>query len=152
MKSTRKTTPITAMQFRAAMTGGLTAAGNVIANEIKRELRGGYRSSLGNKGDFVTGNSLNHVRVSEPVIMGIARGPMKYAGAINKSYVRVGTDLLYNLFWEIGHFNIFTKRYERDLKWGMAFYRARPRALAAFTRVFQRIAFGSGKPAGAKKP
>lgn len=136
----RNKTPVTPERFNAAMRAALTAGGNVLANEVKKELRGGYRSSLGNKGDFVTGNSLNHVRVTEPVLSGDRRGRLTYAGA--RSYVRVGTDLLYNLFWEIGHFNLFTLGYERDEKWGPATKRARPRAMQAFSRVFSRVAFG----------
>lgn len=138
----RRIKPVVRAQFDAATRAALEAAGNVLANEVKRALRGGYRSSLGNQGDFVTGTSLNHVRVAPPVLTGDRSGRLRYRG---EAYIRVGTDLLYNLFWEVGHFNLFTMSYERDEKWGPATKRATPRAFQAFRRVFQKIAFAQGE-------
>ena len=112
--------------FERAISGAPTAGGTVIWNEVRRSLRGGYRSSLGNKGDFVTGASLAHCVLSPPRREG------------GKWLVSVGTDLNYNLFWEIGHHNIFTRHYERDEKWAPAFRRARPQAMATFTDVMNR--------------
>lgn len=126
IRARRKSTPVTTGQWRGATIAGLRAGGYLIANEIKRSLRGGYRSSLGNKGDFTTGTSLNHVRLGEPVVRP------------DRASIRVGTDLLYNLFWEVGHHNIFTRHFERDEKWGPAFNRALPSARRAFQRTFQR--------------
>lgn len=80
----------------AAVAGALTAAGYVYANEVKRALAGGYTS-----GDFVTGRVLNSVTVGEPY------GP----------YIDVGTDLDYAQYWEIGHHNVFTRKYERVEIW-----------------------------------
>jgi hypothetical protein len=79
-----------------AMAAGLTAAGYVYANEVKRALAGGYTS-----GDFVTGRVLNSVTVGEP-----------HAGTIE-----VGSDLDYAMFWEIGHHNIFTRQFEQVEIW-----------------------------------
>jgi len=112
--------------FERAIGLALTAAGTVVWNEIRRSLRGGYQSSLGNKGQFVTGASLAHVTLSTPRREG------------DKWTVRVGTDLDYNLFWEVGHHNLFTRRYERDEKWVPAFRRARSPALATFRSVMDR--------------
>ena len=112
--------------FERAIGVALTAGGTVIWNEVRRALRGGYLSSLGNKGQFVTGASLAHVTLSRP----------RRAG--DNWTISVGTDLDYNLFWEIGHHNLFTRHYERDEKWVPAFRRARSPALAAFRQVMDR--------------
>ena len=83
-----------------ALEDAVRAGGYVYANAVKRKLAGGYTS-----GDFVTGNTTASVRVTEP---------QQTAEWVE---VRVGTDLLYNLFWEIGHRNIFTRRFERVEVW-----------------------------------
>ncbi len=98
----------------------------VVQNEVKRSLRHGYHSSLGNWGDFVTGNNINHVTISEPVFSG------------DGGTIKVGTDLLYALFWEVGHHNIFTRHFERDEQWKPAYDRTRQQAIDAFQRVFAR--------------
>lgn len=121
--------------FRRAQEAGLVAGANVIRNSVRRELRGGYQSSLGNHGDFVTGNSLAHVTISNPEWNG------------DQGSVLIGTDLLYNLFWEVGHHNIYTKHFERDEKWGPAFQASKQDARDAFDRIFVRfygVKFGGG--------
>lgn len=107
----------------AIQAGGLVAAATVIQNAVKRGLRGGYTS-----GDFVTGTNVNHVLRSEP----------EFRGGIGE--IRVGTDLnpCYPLFWEIGHYNIFTRKFERKEVWGPAYHDSRDDAIAAFQRVFAR--------------
>lgn len=127
---TRKSAPLTRAALRAAEAKALYAGAVVIQNEVKKELRGGYRSTLGHHGDFVTGNSLNHVAISEVLYR---------AG---RASIRIGTDLLYNLFWEIGHHNIFTRHFERDEKWAPAFRRSVPAAQRAYARVMKALAFG----------
>ena len=118
--------------FERAIGAALTAAGTVIWNEVRRSLRGGYQSSLGNKGQFVTGTSLAHVTLSRPRRDG------------EKWTISVGTDLDYNLFWEVGHHNLFTRHYERDEKWVPAFRRSRSLALATFRQVMDRGIRGGG--------
>jgi len=100
---------------------GLIAAANVVQNAVKRGLRGGYTS-----GDFVTGTSLNHV----------TRGNVEEFHG--DAYIKVGTDLLYNLYWELGHHNAWTRRYERRPVWVPALIdtrRAQARAYAAQIRL-----------------
>lgn len=109
----------------------LTAMAQPVANEVKRSLRHGYRSSLGNWGDFVTGNNVNHVRVSPVTVTDTGAS------------IRVGTDLDYALFWEVGHHNIFTRHFERDEKWAPAYAATRDEAAAAFARVFRSAFTGS---------
>ena len=112
--------------LRPAQTKALTAAAYPVYNEVKRQLRHGSPSSLGNWGDFVTGNNSNHVTIS----------PIQYNpdGAL----IKVGTDLLYPLFWELGHHNIFTRHFERDEKWKPAYEATRQQAFDAYARVFKR--------------
>lgn len=107
-----------------AQSRGLFAAANVIRNAVKRSLRHGYHSSLGNWGDFVTGNNINHVTISEPIF------------TADGGSIKVGTDLMYALFWEVGHHNIFTRHFERDEKWGPAYRESRAAALDAYQRAF----------------
>lgn len=119
-----------------AQRAGLTAAGYSMRNSVIRELRGGYYSSLGNHGDFVTGNSINHVTVAPP------------EETADGMQVRVGTDLKYNLYWELGHHNIFTRHFERDPKWQPAYEKGKAQALARFVSVFKRtLVNGGGKGA-----
>lgn len=124
--------------FERAISLALTAGGTVILNEVRRSLRGGYRSSLGNKGQFVTGASLAHVTLSLPRHQG------------GKWFISVGTDLDYNLFWEVGHHNLFTRHYERDEKWVPAFRRAHSPALATFRLVMNRELKKGGTQGGTR--
>ena len=116
--------PTLMIGLRDAQRAGLIAAARVVQNAVKRELRHGYHSSLGNWGDFTTGNNLNHVTIGTP---------QYEADGLS---IKVGTDLMYALFWEVGHHNIFTRHFERDEKWGPAYRDSRPRAIDAYTRAF----------------
>lgn len=92
--------PAVQAALREGQALGLIAAAQVVVNAVKRGLRGGYTS-----GDFVTGNSINHV----------TKGPVEQDAA--GAFIRVGTSLLYNLYWELGHHNLFSGRYERRPLW-----------------------------------
>ena len=103
---------------RALMEGqnpGLIAAAQILVNEVKLGLRGGYTS-----GAFTVGLSTGAVTRSPPIL-----GP-------RGMFVLVGTNLKYNLYWELGHKNIFTRRYERVRVWMPAFERKRFAMRAAF--------------------
>lgn len=110
--------------FQVAQQQALTAMAYPVYNEVKRQLRHGYHSSLGNWGNFVTGNNVNHVTVS-PVTQ-----------TDDGASISVGTDLDYALFWELGHHNIFTRHFERDEKWRPAYEATREQAFATYARVF----------------
>lgn len=99
---------------------GLLAAAYPVSNQVKRNLKGGYTS-----GDFVTGASVNHVTIGQVFREG------------NGWAIRVGTDLLYNLFWELGHHNIFTRKFERVEKWHPALVDSRFESAQAFNRVYK---------------
>jgi hypothetical protein len=98
---------------------GLHAAAYVVSNKVKENLRGGFTS-----GDFVTGMSVNHVTIGQ-----VFRTETGWA-------IKVGTDLLYNLFWTLGHFNIFSRRFERVDKWTPALADNRFEAAQAYSRVY----------------
>lgn len=100
---------------------GLIAAAYVLVNSVKRALRGGYTS-----GNFVTGNVINSVTRGQPF-----RDGMGWA-------IEAGTDLMYALFWEIGHHNLFTRKYERVEKWRPAFMDARPAMAEAYARQWEK--------------
>jgi hypothetical protein len=114
-------------RLRQARSAGLVAAAEVVIGRVKEGLRGGYTS-----GAFVTGNVLNSVNRSEP--MEDERG----------AHILVGTDVDYALYWEVGHQNIFTRRFERKEVWVPALFASRAEATAAFQRVFQRAMGGGG--------
>jgi len=112
--------------MRNARSAGLLAAAAVVENEVKRGLSGGYTS-----GDFVTGHVLSSVNHSEPIV------------DVSGAYILVGTDVMYALFWEIGHVNLFTRKFERVEIWMPALLSTRAEQLAAFQRAYQR-ALGGG--------
>jgi hypothetical protein len=112
---------------------GLKAGAYVLSNAVKRNLKGGYTT-----GDFVTGASVNHVTI----------GQVFYEG--RGWAIKVGTDLLYNLYWEVG----FTPArgvyspgigrntqgpimFQRVEKWRPALVDNREEIRAAYTRVYE---------------
>jgi hypothetical protein len=114
-------------EIRAALVkgeeAGLIAGATVLINAVKRGLRGGFTS-----GQFTTGALLNSVTRSEPMLEDKVR------------VIRVGTNLNnppYPLFWELGHHNIFTRRYERKEVWRPALMDNVDSVSAAFARAFR---------------
>ncbi len=116
-----------AQQFRAAVDGGLVAAGYVYRNRVVEKLTQGYTS-----GDFVTPHVALTVRVSAALDLD------------GKRVVLVGTDVMYALYWEMGHQNRFTRRFERVEHWRLAMLETAPAQFAAFGRVFSRAFQGGG--------
>ena len=100
---------------------GVIAAAYILVNAVKRALKGGYTS-----GAFVTGHVINSVTRSAPFREGMGWS------------IKVGTNLDYALFWEIGFNSIFTRRYERVEKWRPAFMDSRPEMVAAYARTWER--------------
>ncbi len=66
-----------------------------VQNQAKLNVRGGFRS-----GAFVTGRLFTDI--THEVIPGLSPS------------ARVGTTLDYGAFWELGHMNIFTRKFERE--------------------------------------
>lgn len=100
-----------AARFPEARDAALKAAAQVYANEVKRALAPGYTS-----GAFVTGRVLNSVTVGAP-----------HDGAIE-----IGSDLDYAMYWEMGHHNIFTRRFERVEIWRPSLDAMEPEMLDVF--------------------
>lgn len=118
--------PQVTKQIQQATANGLLAAAAIVENRVKEGLRGGYKSGL-----FVTGNVMASVNHSEPVV------------DVRGSYILVGTDVMYALYWELGHNNSWTKKFERKEVWMPALLATRSEQLAAFQRAYQR-ALGGG--------
>jgi hypothetical protein len=115
---------------------GLLAAAAVLEAKVKEGLKGGYTS-----GRFVTGHVMASVNHSDPTV-----GP-------NGAYILVGTDVMYALFWEIGHQNRWTRKFERVEVWMPAFLDTRSEQMAAFQRVYRRtMGGGSGGSRVAASP
>lgn len=94
----------------------------VYEREIVRRLQGGYTS-----GAFVTGAAANAVRRGAPEWDdGAWRAP-------------VYTDDEKAVFWELGHRNLFTRRYERVEHWRLAMEDTRERQFEAGARAFARV-------------
>lgn len=109
-------------QMHRARDAGLIAAAQVVVNAVKEGLAGGYTS-----GDFVTGASVNAVTRTDPMDENGVR------------IIRVGTNLLYNLFWEIGHLNIFLRRFVRKEVWVPRLLSTAEEQALAFSRTFVRF-------------
>jgi hypothetical protein len=113
-------------KLRAARFAGLVAAAQVVINAVKESLRGGYTS-----GAFVTGFVLNSVNRSEP------------SEDAQGAFILVGTNVNYALFWEVGHMNVFTRKFERQERWMPAFLKTRQQQADAYLRAFTRV-WGTG--------
>ena len=109
-------------QMRDAMKEGLNQAAQLYVNAMKVAMRGGYTS-----GDFVTGNAMNS----------ITRTPVEQDG--NDFAVRVGSNVDYMIYWEIGHHNLFTRKFERVEKWGPTLHAQLGNMQQAIRNAFKRI-------------
>lgn len=99
----------------------IIAVAYVLVNAVKRALKGGYTS-----GAFVTGETINSVTRGTPFREGMGWS------------IEVGTNLMRALFWEIGHNNLFTGKYEREERWRPAFMDSRDAMAATYAREYQR--------------
>lgn len=117
--------PAVTQRMQQATAAALLAAAAVVENEVKEGLRGGFKT-----GDFVTGLSVASVTHSEP--QRDAEG----------AFILVGTSLLYNLYWELGHLSRWTRRFERKEVWMPALLSTRAQQLAAYQRTYLRFMGG----------
>jgi hypothetical protein len=124
---------LVAGRTQRATDAGLRAAAQVIVNAVVRGLAGGYKS-----GKFVTG--LNTASV-------VSTDPMTRFG---ERVILVGTsikDPAYPLFWEVGFFSRWSRKFERKEVWGPALRDNADRAQAAFARAARRaVETGVGMP------
>jgi hypothetical protein len=106
----------------AALQGGAQVVVNGLKEPKPNGLRGGYTS-----GAFVTGNVLNSVFVT----------PVRQDGA--GWHVFVATDVMYAVYWEYGHYNIFLRRFVREERWRPTLDRTSDGVIAAYQRVYARF-------------
>jgi len=118
-------------KHRAAQQAGLRASAYIVYNAVKRALAGGYTS-----GDFVTGNVINSVTIG---------AVFEEAGIFG---VRIGSNVNYALFWEVGGWNVFTRKFERVEIWRPALIDTRDEQAAAFARAYKRSMLGQGSGGG----
>lgn len=109
-------------KLQQANAAGVLAAGLVVEEAVKAGLEGGFTS-----GDFDTGESVRGVQHTEP------------APTTDGVAVRVGTDIQMNLYWEIGGYNAYTRKFERKEVWMPALVSTRPQQIDAFTRAHREV-------------
>jgi hypothetical protein len=102
--------PAVKAEMHRRIEGALIAGANVLRTAVMLGLRGGYKS-----GAFVTGKVMNSVTI----------GPVEWQG--NSATIRVGSNVKYALYWEVGHKNIFTRKFERKEVWRPAMEQSAPR-------------------------
>lgn len=109
-------------KYEQAVDAGLVAAAYQYRNEVVRRLSQGYTT-----GDFVT----PHVALTVTVTPVFSRGGVRM--------IMVGTNVDYAAFWEFGHHNLFTRRFERVEHWREAMMASGAAQGAAFARTFKRV-------------
>jgi hypothetical protein len=105
---------------------GLIAAGNMLVRELKfahteaNYYKGGaFRNTLGVRASIRRTN------------------PEKIGGAYQ---MRVGTKFIEALYWELGHYNVFTREYEPPVRiWMPTFLEKREQARALWAKTVNRF-------------
>jgi hypothetical protein len=111
-------------RMRQAEADALIAAAQVYRNAMQESLQGGYTS-----GRFYSGMQgiAGSVNVSEPV---------PYPDGTS---VTVGSNVVYGKYWELGHLNLFTGKFERVEKWRPTLEQEAPAIIARFHHVYARL-------------
>lgn len=109
-------------KYAQAVDAGLVAAAYVYRNDVVQRLARGYTT-----GDFVT----PHVALTVNVTPVFTRGGVRM--------IMVGTNVDYAAYWELGHRNLFTGRFERVEHWREAMMATGAAQAAAFGRTFRRV-------------
>jgi hypothetical protein len=110
-------------RYREASRKGMDAAANVYEREVKRAHSDHYTSQAFRS----TLNVRQSIRRTAP-----AATPQGWA-------VEVGTKLPQPLYWELGHINLFTRKYERRRIWVPTLIAQTQNIRAAFARVVARL-------------
>jgi hypothetical protein len=113
-------------RFERARDAGLVAAALLYQGAVREKLIRGYTS-----GAFVTGATSSSVQMTAP-----------HDDAGGREVV-VGSNELVALYWEMGHHNLFTRKYERVEHWRHALEENAPKMLAAYAGAFQRALQGA---------
>lgn len=121
--------------MRDATDAGLIAAANIVVRDVQKRFRNakGYTS-----GDFA------HAKGKSPIIPTITRSePHEHEG---KRRILIGTNRRsektlapFPLFWEMGHFNIYTRKFERVERFRPALVEKAEHAQRAFSRTVKRF-------------
>ncbi|MCW5591057.1 MAG: hypothetical protein KIS74_03060 [Burkholderiales bacterium] len=111
-------------RYEEAARLGIDAAANVLVREVKKAFGsdyykgGAFRGTLGVRGSITRTNA--------------ERGPSGWSA-------QVGTRFIEALYWELGHFNTFTRQHERVRIWEPTAIAQEPAMRAAFARVAKRV-------------
>ena len=110
-----------AQRYEEATKAGILAAAYIYTNAVKTRLMQGYTT-----GNFSHGGA----GVAGSVTIGsVTRSGSGWT-------VDLGTNVPYALYWEMGHFNLYTRRYERVEVWRQTFDAVADQMVAIFGRVF----------------
>lgn len=112
-------------RYARARDAGLVAAALLYQGAVREKLIRGYTT-----GAFVTGATAASVQVAAP------------RDAASGREIVVGTNELIALFWEMGHMNLFTRKYERVEHWRSTLDETAPAMAAAYGTAFQRVLGG----------
>lgn len=104
-------------RHQRARDAALIAAAEHLKGAVKAKLQRGYTT-----GDFVTGTAAASVNTTEP-----------FDDQVGIRAIRIGSNEQYTLYWELGHINLFTRKYERVEHWRHALEEEGP-AMAAIYR------------------
>jgi len=108
-------------RYREAARKGLVAAGQVLVRELKKAHGDSYYKG----GKYRTGQVRQSIKATAPFWLG---GWM----------LQVGTKLLFPLYWELGHYNTFTRKRERVRIWAPTYLAQIAAIQAEFAKTLKR--------------
>lgn len=121
-------------RYREAARLGIDAAANVLEREVAKAHDASYYKGGAFRGTLKVRQS---IRRSPPEAT-----PTGWAA-------KVGTNKLPALFWELGHINLFTRKYERNRIWVPTAMANLERMRKNFAAVVARVMGGAGPKPGA---
>lgn len=121
--SYRSNLPAVLNALEDAVGSGLAAAGDYVGEMIGRELAHGYTS-----GEHVEDTRANAESVQVQVFI---RGE-------ERPYVRIWSNKPHAYFWEVGHYNIFTRSFQRKEIWVPTLYGTANEQVLRFTAAAMR--------------
>jgi len=114
-------------QFEAQYTAAAKTGVDVAANHLRVAVQKAFGS------DYYKGGAFRlTLQVKQSVRREVTRGPRGWEAV-------VGTKFIEALYWELGHRNLFTRKYERVELWVPTALREVDAMRAAFARVVRRI-------------
>lgn len=119
-------------RYDRACQAGLVAAAEVFNGAVKAKLQRGYTS-----GRFATGAAAGSVVGPTGSDAG-GEPSMPYQDGDGWA-IRVGTNEMYLLYWEVGHINLFTRKYERVEHWRTTMEEEGPAMSIAFAGAYKGV-------------